>query len=99
MKAIEQIACAKGRRDEVPDRELARALARTRDTVGIAEIAAGLHPNTIGCRVRTQRQGEITWRPQARMARVVQGLPQRIAWRCLDILPGFERTRVEGIGR
>jgi len=46
VRAIEQIAYSKGRRDEVPNQELARALARTRDTVGIAEIAKGLHHPT-----------------------------------------------------
>ncbi len=39
MSAIERIAYNVGRRDEVPNQELARDLAETRDTEGIAEIA------------------------------------------------------------
>ena len=42
MSAIDQIATAMGRRDEVPNQELAKSLAESGDTCGIAEIAAGL---------------------------------------------------------
>jgi hypothetical protein len=42
MSAIERIAYYKGRRDEIPNQELARALARTQDRDGIAEIATNL---------------------------------------------------------
>jgi hypothetical protein len=42
MGALERIAFYQGRRDEVPNQELARALAESRDREGIAEIAANL---------------------------------------------------------
>ena len=42
MSAIDKIAYALQRRDEVPNQELARELARTRDKAGIREIAANL---------------------------------------------------------
>jgi hypothetical protein len=42
MSALERIAFYQGRRDEVPNQELARDLARRGDRAGIAEIAAGL---------------------------------------------------------
>jgi hypothetical protein len=42
MSAIDKIAYALNRRDEVPNQELARELARTKDKVGIREIAANL---------------------------------------------------------
>lgn len=42
MPALERIAFYQGRRDEVPNQELARDLARTADRDGIGEIAAGL---------------------------------------------------------
>jgi hypothetical protein len=42
MTALERIASFRGRRDEVPNQELARALARTRDRKGIKEIAENL---------------------------------------------------------
>lgn len=42
MSAIDQIASALGRRDEVPNQELARSLAASGDAQGIAEIAASL---------------------------------------------------------
>ncbi len=42
MSAIDQIASALQRRDEVPNQELARTLAASGDAQGIAEIAAGL---------------------------------------------------------
>lgn len=42
MSAIDQIASALGRRDEVPNQELAKSLAKSGDARGIAEIAAGL---------------------------------------------------------
>ena len=46
MSAIDRIAYYQGRRDEVPNQELARALARTQDRDGIAEIAANLRHAT-----------------------------------------------------
>lgn len=42
MSALERIAHFKGRRDEVPNQELARALAAKKDRAGIGEIAANL---------------------------------------------------------
>ena len=42
MSAIDQIASRLGRRDEVPNQQLARILATQGDALGIAEIAAGL---------------------------------------------------------
>jgi hypothetical protein len=42
MSAIERIAYNLGRRDEVPNQELARELAEARDATGIAEIAEHL---------------------------------------------------------
>ena len=39
MGAIERIAYHRGRRDEVPNQELAKELAASRDAMGIAEIA------------------------------------------------------------
>lgn len=42
MTALDRIASALGRHDEVPNQELAADLARRRDREGIAEIAAGL---------------------------------------------------------
>jgi hypothetical protein len=42
MTVIERIAFYQGRRDEVPNQDLARDLASRRDTAGIAEIASGL---------------------------------------------------------
>jgi hypothetical protein len=42
MSLIDRLACSLGRRDEVPNQELARDLARRRDVDGIAEIAASL---------------------------------------------------------
>ena len=42
MSAIDQIAYNQGRRDEVPNQELARKLVETGDNAGIAEIAAHL---------------------------------------------------------
>jgi hypothetical protein len=46
MSTLERIAYFQGRRDEVPNQELARALARTQDSDGIAEIAANLRHAT-----------------------------------------------------
>ena len=43
MTTIEKIAYHLGRRDEVPNQELAAELARERDQEGIEEIAAGLN--------------------------------------------------------
>jgi len=42
MTALDRIASALGRRDELPNQELARSLATTADAGGVAEIAAGL---------------------------------------------------------
>ena len=42
MSALDQIAHFQGRRDEVPNQELARRLADTRDTDGVREIAENL---------------------------------------------------------
>jgi HEAT repeat protein len=47
MSALERIAFFQNRRDEVPNQELARALAETQDEAGLAEIAANLaHRNS-----------------------------------------------------
>jgi hypothetical protein len=43
MAVLERVAHFLGRRDEVPNQELARDLARRRDRAGIREIVAGLH--------------------------------------------------------
>jgi hypothetical protein len=46
VSALDRIAYFQNRRDEVPNQELARDLARAGDVEGIREIAAGLgHPN------------------------------------------------------
>ncbi len=42
MPVIDQLACSLGRRDEVPNRELARRLAAAQDRAGIREIVANL---------------------------------------------------------
>lgn len=42
MSALERLAHSKGRRDEVPNQELARDLAAKKDRAGIREIAANL---------------------------------------------------------
>lgn len=42
MSALEKIAHFRGRRDEVPNQQLARALAARKDRAGIREIAANL---------------------------------------------------------
>ena len=42
MSALDQIAHAQGRRDEVPNQELARKLASRRDREGVREIAQNL---------------------------------------------------------
>ncbi len=42
MSAIDKLACSLNRRDEVPNQELARELANSRDKNGIREIAEGL---------------------------------------------------------
>jgi hypothetical protein len=39
---LNQLACSLGRRDEVPNQELARRLADSEDQAGIREVAAGL---------------------------------------------------------
>jgi hypothetical protein len=46
MTVLERIAYYQGRRDEVPNQQLARSLARRKDTAGIKEIARNLgNPN------------------------------------------------------
>ncbi len=42
MSALDKLACALGRRDEVPNRELARLLIETDDRNGVREVAEGL---------------------------------------------------------
>jgi len=42
MSTLDRIACLQGRRDEVPNQELARELAATKDRAGIREIAENL---------------------------------------------------------
>jgi hypothetical protein len=42
MAALEKVAYFQQRRDEIPNQELARELAQTRDQAGIAEITANL---------------------------------------------------------
>ncbi len=42
MPAMDKIAYKLGRRDEVPNQQLARALAQAKDKRGIREIAGGL---------------------------------------------------------
>lgn len=42
MSVLDRLACAMGRRDEVPNQELAKALAAAGDRVGITELAANL---------------------------------------------------------
>jgi hypothetical protein len=42
MSVLDQLASAMGRRDEIPNQELARALASRKDRAGIAEIAENL---------------------------------------------------------
>jgi hypothetical protein len=43
MSVLDRIAFYQGRRDEIPNQTLARALVKTGDRAGIAEIAANLH--------------------------------------------------------
>jgi len=43
MSVLNRIAYFQGRRDEVPNQDLARHLARSKDRVGIREIADNLH--------------------------------------------------------
>jgi hypothetical protein len=46
MTVLDRIAYFRGRRDEAPNQQLARALARRKDQAGIREIARNLsHPN------------------------------------------------------
>lgn len=42
MSVIDKLACSLGRRDEIPNQELARELAEKQDRQGIAEIAENL---------------------------------------------------------
>jgi hypothetical protein len=42
MSILDQLACSLGRRDEVPNQELARNLAYSEDQVGIQELVSGL---------------------------------------------------------
>lgn len=46
MSALQRIAYFQGRRDEIPNQELARSLARAQQSDGIAEIAANLRNET-----------------------------------------------------
>jgi hypothetical protein len=43
MTAIQEIACALGRRDEIPNQELARKLAASHDSAGVQELVDHLH--------------------------------------------------------
>jgi hypothetical protein len=43
MSVVDQIASAQGRRDDVPNKELAKALAAEENTAGIKEIVDNLH--------------------------------------------------------
>lgn len=45
MTALDNLACALGRRDEVPNQELARRLVETEDRNGVREVAEGLWHN------------------------------------------------------
>ncbi|MBK6941533.1 MAG: hypothetical protein IPH13_15245 [Planctomycetes bacterium] len=47
-RTLDRIACALGRRDEVPNQELARELARLCDFDGVNEIASGLRSDVKG---------------------------------------------------
>jgi len=42
MSTIDKLSCSLGRRDEIPNQELARALVEANDTAGVREIAANL---------------------------------------------------------
>jgi len=42
MSVLDKIAYFQNRRDEVPNQELARELARTKNKAGVREIAANL---------------------------------------------------------
>jgi hypothetical protein len=42
MSVLDKLACSQGRRDEVPNQELAKALVAAQDREGIAELAANL---------------------------------------------------------
>lgn len=42
MSVINQLACSLGRRDEVPNQELARRLVETKNRVGVREVAENL---------------------------------------------------------
>ncbi len=42
MTVLDRLACSLGRRDEVPNQELARDLAAQKDAAGIREVAEGL---------------------------------------------------------
>ncbi len=45
---LSQLACALGRRDEIPNKELAQRVAATRDRVAIRQLAEGLSSTTSG---------------------------------------------------
>jgi hypothetical protein len=46
MSVLDRLACSQGRRDQIPNQDLARQLAESADTQGIAEIARNLwNPN------------------------------------------------------
>lgn len=50
MSVLERIACFQGRRDEVPNQELAKHLVQTKDHAGIQEIAANLWHKDVNVR-------------------------------------------------
>ena len=43
MSVLNRLACSQGRRDETPNRELARDLAEREDRAGIRELVTNLH--------------------------------------------------------
>ena len=55
MSALEKISYFQQRRDEVPNQDLARELARDKDQAGIAEIAA----NALGARLHASIDGRV----------------------------------------
>lgn len=50
MSTLDKLACSLNRRDEVPNQELARELAATRNVDGIREIAEGLSNKDVAIR-------------------------------------------------
>lgn len=47
MSVLDKLACSLGRRDEVPNQELAKALVAAQDREGIAELAANLQNKNV----------------------------------------------------